>query len=741
MSRKTRDAPVFLALIILLTGTMFSSPSSGADDQVPRTIIALYNDYGDEGDIRNTNIHLMAEMPLNHLGLNVEYHNVHEPLPDIANRNDVRGVLTWFYGDTHLDAVPYLNWALGVVDSGKKFVVMGAWGIDEHAATSMRGNKFLGKIGIKALDRWVENPFDAAITAGSPDMFINRATYAWDALDYQVVKAIDKNTKVYLSAHRPHHEENDSVLLATHPNGGYVSSSYISRVNGNGDEQVTQWLINPFEFFRQAYATDDLPKPDATTIAGRRIFYSNIDGDGWNNVTKIEEYRDQNVLSSRVILDKVAKTYPDLPMTMALIAAEIDPAWAGKEDSQQVAREFLALPNVEAGSHTYSHPFDWGFFKEGNSAKEIPYLPRYFNKTWGTKEQLLRQAKDISQLKFSGYHVPRAYAAEPFDIHKEIEGSIQKISEFLPQGKRVEVLAWSGNCLPWESVIHLTREAKVQNINGGDTRFDPEYPGYASVAPIGKQIGKERQIYVSSSNENTYTNLWSERFFAHKYLKATLQNTETPIRLKPLSIYFHIYAGEREASLNSLLGNFDYARHQNISPVSTSHYTRIAEGFYETQITALGSDAWRIDRRGALETIRFDRAMLRSVDFERSQGVVGQCQFQGSLYVYLDADVAQPVIALKDNQRYFAPALDETPYLLESRWLVSGLKRKKNRLDFTAQGYGAGDMVWQMPAGTYRVSVNGKNLDETYAAGADGLIALRITENAMNPLHVTIERI
>ena len=115
--------------------------------------------------------------------------------------------------------------------------------------------------------------------------------------------------------------------------------------------------------------------------------------------------------------------------------------------------------------------------------------------------------------------------------------------------------------MPWELAVHLTRVAGVQNINGGDTRFDPEFPSYASVAPIGRQVGKERQIYVSTSNENTYTDSWTQNYSAFRYLRKTLDNSETPLRLKPFTIYYHMYSGERDASLRSLLSNFDYARH------------------------------------------------------------------------------------------------------------------------------------------------------------------------------------
>ena len=61
------------------------------------------------------------------------------------------------------------------------------------------------------------------------------------------------------------------------------------------DREFRQWYINPFELFREAFQTDALPKPDTTTLSGRRIYYSHVDGDGWRNVTQIEPYRTRHV--------------------------------------------------------------------------------------------------------------------------------------------------------------------------------------------------------------------------------------------------------------------------------------------------------------------------------------------------------------------------------------------------------------------------------------------------------------
>src|SRR5262249_8557513 len=145
------------------------------------------------------------------------------------------------------------------------------------------------------------------------------------------------------------------------------------------DTQRKQWIIDPFRFFRLAFATDDLPKPDTTTIVGRRIYYSQIDGDGWLNVTTIEE-RDPGTGTRRhrrsidLLIDRAIIPYPDLPVTVAPIAADLDPAWCGDDEAQAAARRAFALQQVEVGSHTYSHPLDWGFFENAPPEKERPFL-------------------------------------------------------------------------------------------------------------------------------------------------------------------------------------------------------------------------------------------------------------------------------------------------------------------------------------------------------------------------------
>jgi hypothetical protein len=259
------------------------------------------------------------------------------------------------------------------------------------------------------------------------------------------------------------------------------------------------------------------------------------------------------------------------------------------------------------------------------------------------------------------------------------------------------VLQWSGDCCPFEAAVNATRALGVRNINGGDSRFDGEFPSYAWVAPIGRQIGDARQIYASNCNEEIYTDLWTGRYFGFRYLIETVRHTESPVRVSPLNIYFHMYSGEKQAALEALVENLKYARSQAIIPLTASHFAGIADGFFTARITRIGPAVWRIEQRDDLQTIRFDRSSLRRVDFAASRGVIGQRHLQGSLYVALDPAEPAAVVALRDEPAFGQDPAASEAYAVESRWPVSDLRRKPDGFSFRAAGFGDGEMTWMLP--------------------------------------------
>jgi hypothetical protein len=321
---------------------------------------------------------------------------------------------------------------------------------------------------------------------------------------------------------------------------------------------------------------------------------------------------------------------------------------------------------------------------------------------------------------------------------------VRALQALLPPGKKVALMQWSGDTSPFERVLELTAAAGLRNINGGDPRMDGVYRSYAQLSPVGIRVGRFWQVYSSGSNENIYTDNWRARFYAYRNLVETLQNAATPIRVKPINVYYHYYIVEREDSLNSLRFVLDYVRAQDIAPITTSHYAAIAEGFYSGRIVALGEERWRIENRGALQTVRFDRASLKSVDFDWSEGVIGQRHHQGSLYVALDAEVEQPVVALKAYSRPDRDPEAPVPYVISARWPIKGFERKGAGFTFHAQGFGPGAFAWKVPAGgrfAVEVDDGARKQQITAVSDAEGRLAFTLPLDGVHGVDVAVRRL
>ncbi|MFQ5450078.1 MAG: hypothetical protein ACE5E9_05580 [Nitrospinaceae bacterium] len=727
---------------------------------VPRNILAFY-DSRENPDIRTTQIHRLAEMPLNYLGLVVTYRDIQDALPRLEEMKKFRGVLTWFEADKMPSPGRFIAWAEQVVGHGLRWVILGNLGVNrdgkKQETPMIMVNRYLRMLGLYTDGNWKQFTYDVRLSHKDPRMVEFEHPYSGILAPFQKISRIDKKVSCYLEARWGKKSQSKSDLVVIGPHGALAQSGYF--LFESGDSQ--QWYINPFEFFRLAFETEGLPKPDPATLSGRRIYYSHIDGDGWRNRSEIEKYKRGKSLSSEVILKEAIRPYPDLPVTVAPIAADLDPDWYGTPETLALARQFFALPQVEAGSHTYSHPFFWKYFENYNPKKEwLQFVKReegqhlavakryasFLKPGKGKKPKSPPSLKSKFDRLPENFEQPRAYADFPFNLDKEISGSVEFINKLLPPGKKVRVLQWSGDTTPFQAAIEKTRKIKIKNINGGDPRLDPEFPSYTWVSPVGAQLPHQLQIYASASNENTYTELWEDRYFGFKHLIKTLVNTESPRRIKPINIYYHMYSGEKMASLNALLGNLNYARSRELAPVTTSHYASIAEGFFSTRFIQEGPRRWRIENRGSLQTLRFDRADSLAVDFEKSRGVIGQRHYQGSLYVSLDEAEVAPVLVLRDHFQGGRFPASPVPYLVQGRWRIWDVKvPDPNQVSFSGQGFGEGEMVWKVPlAGEYQFQLlddrgEGETLVQT--TDTDGLLKVSFSSRALDPVNVTFSRL
>lgn len=674
--------------------------------EVPRRILALYKSYESqatpEGERPKTStlneIHLWAQMPLNWLGLMVEYHDVSRGLPDESVMRRYQGVVTWFQSEEMDHPLAYLNWLVAQPRAGRRVVILGTLGAlrDRRTRAAMdldQVSQALSPLGLAVRGRWTTDPRLIEIRKKNPGLMEFERTFPPGLPNYFQVTSRRPDNRVWLTLGRRDLPDSDSHMVVTGPWGGFAAAHYllheaeipaagaVERETPAGVDPSSlraplygaQWWINPFAFFQEALGIADWPRPDVTTLNGRRIFYSHIDGDGLRNLSEVRP----GVMSGRIILEEVLARYP-LPTTVSVVTAEVDPALLGSRETLVLARAMFSLPHIEAGSHSFSHPLDW----------QIPRL----------------------SFKIPGYR---------YSVEAETAGSIKYIEEhLLPPGGRVKVFQWSGVTNVAEDALGVLDRLKIPNINGGDPMFDRLWRSYTRVAPLMRQVGPYWQTYTSASNENLYTNLWTGPYYGFRQVIETFRNTGTPRRVSPINIYYHFYSGERVASLAALREVYEWVLGQPVAPLFTSEYLAMVEGFRTARIGRT-SDGWRIWDHGALRTIRFD-GTGREVDMERSRGVLGWTRHQGVLYVHLEGP-GEAFIHFTDHP-------GRTPFLRSASHRVSHWRRAGAGLAFQLTGIGPKSAeIGGQPAGAdVAVEVTDGHGARTLRlrAGDDGILAV-----------------
>lgn len=765
---------ILFCFTLCLTGSIAPSSAHAAEDEfVARELIALY-DSRYETNLRGNTIHRFLGMPANRLGYTIRYHDINTPLPDLGD--NVHGILIWFHHSPIPNVQNYIAWLAEQLRKGKRLVVMEGLGIGREDvltnADLARIKYIYERLGVRDNGVWHPLTYKSRILSRNPDVVDFERRLTPPLAPFGQLAATPAGTSHMRIAIGDEAPGTYADVIITGPQGGFAASGYVYHEQEVNEHTISAWYLNPFNFLTLALTPLPYPIPDVTTRNGRRIFYSHIDGDGWNNRTHIEDY--DHAFSSRVILEEILKPNQDFGFSVGIVAGDMTEDCFGSERSRQVAIEALALDNVEAASHTYTHPLYWQYFEDYTAQKEREFANNFpkpagmFSQDYEamfSKDAVHRHDShtppSIEEMKKSPlsdnspeaqkrellamYNVPRSYNCMEFDEENEIQGANAVIESLAPAGKKVTLMQWSGNTSPYERFLRKTREAGMYNINGGESRYDAEYPSYSTLYPIGIQMGDELQIYSTASNENTYTNLWSERFFGYRYLIETVRHTETPIRLAPFNVYFHSYSGERPGSLRALQEIMTYARKHELIPLLTSTYAAIANGFYTTRIEPLGHLRWRIHNRGELQTVRFPAPLsptqgTLAVDMIRSTGVIGQRMLQENLYIFLNPSIDKPEVLLINTPPEATP---ERFSLISSRWdILSVSKQTETEVLLTAQGYGKGEMQWHVPQnGTYKaIATHASGKEASYIAASENNVLKLVIENAKahSPVDIAI---
>lgn len=439
--------------------------------------------------------------------------------------------------------------------------------------------------------------------------------------------------------------------------GGYVLAPY----GVVSQDAVTQyrWTVHPLEFLKKALQLPDMPVPDVTSENGRRLMFTHVDGDGFASGTEFSSAANQ--FSAQVLHDRVVTRYP-IPMTVSVIEGEVGLEGQYPQLSAQLeslARKLFALPNVEIGSHTYSHPF---FLSQVDDIAGKHARPFY---------QTPEEAADPFSLDIKGYE---------FNLDREIFGSIDYINQRLaPPGKKVEAILWSGDAQAPALALRKAAQAGVLNINGGSTVITRSKDSWVNIAPYGVAKGErpdEFQVYAATMNENVYTNDWLGPFYGFIRVLETFAMTDQPIRFKALNIYYHFYSATKKASLKALDEIFTSVLKQPVFPIYTSEYIRRVLQWRRVAVARQG-DGWIVRSGADLRQLRWQGTEVP--ELATAQGITGYLAGPGGMYIHMGGDTA--------SFRMVAASTRNQPYVREASGFIRSFRREGRGLQFDLGGY------------------------------------------------------
>jgi hypothetical protein len=268
----------------------------------------------------------------------------------------------------------------------------------------------------------------------------------------------------------------------------------------------------------------------------------------------------------------------------------------------------------------------------------------------------------------------------------------------LPAGRRVEVLLWSGNCLPTEDALRMAREAGLFNMNGGDTTMRRDQPYLFNVTPMARPVGNDLQVYAPIMNENVYTNLWQGPFYGFRRVIETFELTDRPRRLKPIGIYYHFYSGAKSASLQALQTVYDWTLQQQILPLFLSAYIERVQAYRQTMVSRDLCGTLEYNAPAALRTLRLAGA-AGSIDLAQAHNVAGYRQLHDGTYFALAGATRT---RLKP-----ATANNQAIRLVRANGVLEAWRQQPGTVQFSMQGHRPLELVVDGP-GACRLVVAGQ---------------------------------
>ena len=601
---------------------------------LPRTVLILVDDLNH--DVHDATAQRFLGMPLNYLGLRYEFIDLQtQALPDTVLSGRYAGVVSWLNaGAPHPGLAA---WFQKRVAERIPIAVFDTFGfpVDQSAAAWL---------GLDVLAP--TSPTHLAITARDATFVDFEMKAISDRALLQPIRLHAQTGRSLLQLQDQTGANYDAVGLTDW--GGFALSPFATRTLPTLNQ--SRWILQPIKFLQAALRLEPMPMPDVTTEGGRRMVMAHIDGDGFASRAELPG----SPFAASVMEKQFVARYR-IPTAVSIIEGELSPSGVLGSLSTQlepIARQLFALPNVEAASHSYSHPFDWVKSMQSLDSEKVGEV----NKSYGLP-------------------LPRYR----FNLQREIQGSIDYINtRLLPPNKKVTLFLWTGEADAPAAAIAQTTRSGVLNMNGGDTLITESNNSWTAVAAQGVRMGDEYQVNSPNQNENVYTNNWTGPFYGFDRVIETYKLTDKPHRFKPVDVYYHVYSASKPASILALHKVYDWVMAQPFTRVFPSQYAQKVLDFEATSIARDLLNGDLVVRSGqALRTLRMpDGAATPSII--GSTGIAGVTPGPSGDYLTLAA-AAVRLSNLPDQKKGIR--------LAEINGTVSALERSVDatgeRLQFT----------------------------------------------------------
>ena len=588
-------------------------------ERVRRNILILFNASAfKEHNSIYSDVHLSISMPIEHFGYIPKLYDISTQELPKSVEDRYHAVIVWSNGQTKNDDKIY-EWSKRVKAKGVKILFFNSFIFEKK-------NQNLKSFGLRVEKN--RNRLTSNVKTNYHNGYKPYEIPASVDFESTLIKGVD--SKAIIETTYPNGQKSQPIAIT--PWGGYaLSSSFLADI-----DNTNYWSINPFKFVKEALWLEDIPMPDPTTEAGRRILFIHIDGDGFVEPVRIEREK----LSIDYMMEQIYKKYK-LPQTVSIIQGELTHLFPQyRKRGEDMARELYKLPWIEPASHTLSHPFFWAKVVLPKNAP--PEVGKHFH------------------LPLKGYY---------FSLKKETIDSVDYALSFAPKDKQKErILFWSGDCQPTREILAYVERNGILSLNGGDTTVQKKHPTLAFIAPFGLERGEYWQIYTGQQNENVYTHDWTGPFWGFRHVIETYKMTNKPYRLKPINLYYHLYAASRVASFNALKKVYEWVVKQKTSKLYASQYIKKGRGFYQTAIAKING-GYEVRNSGFLRTVRFDKKV--SINMKQSKGVAGFNFDNNSTYVTLDSSGEYRIILTKKTS---------SPYLIDSNGWVDKVENNSFKL-------------------------------------------------------------